>query len=97
VLPVLRRHGTIVTYASEPRDPVIPVRALMTGNARLEFVLVYHLSESMLAHAVADITAALDEGALRPLPAYRFPLTAVAAAHDAVEHGAVGKVLVDIP
>jgi NADPH2:quinone reductase len=31
------------------------------------------------------------------LPLHRYPLAEIAAAHDAVEAGAVGKVLVDIP
>ena len=30
------------------------------------------------------------------LPLHRYPLEAAAVAHDAVEHGAVGKVLIDI-
>jgi NADPH2:quinone reductase len=30
------------------------------------------------------------------LPLTRFPLAQAAAAHDAVEHGTVGKVLIDV-
>jgi DNA-binding NarL/FixJ family response regulator len=44
----------------------------------------------------ASVTAALRAGALTPLPLHRFALEDIAAAHDAVEGGAVGKVLVDI-
>jgi NADPH2:quinone reductase len=33
---------------------------------------------------------------LTPLPSHRFTLDETAAAHDAVEGGAVGKVLIDI-
>lgn len=96
-LAVLRPHGSIVTYASEAADPVLPTRRLMTANQRVEYVLVYTLTPSQLAHAVADITSALTDGALHQLPTTRFALADVAAAHDAVEAGAVGKVLVDIP
>lgn len=96
-LDVLAPHGEVVTYASYQDDPQVPIRALMTKNATLQFVLVYHLTGPMLADAVRDITAALSAGVLQPLPERHFPLDDVAAAHEAVEHGAVGKVLVDLP
>jgi NADPH:quinone reductase len=47
-----------------------------------------------LDQAVADITSAIEAGALTALPITRFPLDEIAAAHDAVEGGAVGKVVV---
>ena len=95
-LSVLRRGGTIVTYASEGTDPVVPTRRLMTENVTLRFVLVYTLAPSQLAHAVRDITSALEDGALHELPRHEFALDEVAAAHDAVEGGAVGKVLIRV-
>jgi len=42
------------------------------------------------------VSAALAAGDLSELPAHRFALDDIAAAHEAVESGAVGKVLVDI-
>ena len=44
--------------------------------------------------AAADITAALTSGALTELPVHRFGLDDIVAAQDAVQDGAVGKVLV---
>jgi NADPH:quinone reductase-like Zn-dependent oxidoreductase len=95
-LTVLRRGGSVVTYAAEQVDPTIPTRRLMTENITLRFVLVYTLAPSQIAHAVADISAALADGALRELPRHVFALDAIADAHDAVEQGAVGKVLVEV-
>jgi NADPH2:quinone reductase len=69
----------------------------MVLNAVLRFVLVYTMPADAKRAAVEAITAALGDGALSALPATRFPLTEIAAAHDAVEAGAVGKVLVDLP
>jgi NADPH2:quinone reductase len=51
--------------------------------------------------AVHDVAAAVAAQALRVgddagLPLHRFPLAETAAAHDAVEQGAVGKVLIDV-
>jgi NADPH2:quinone reductase len=40
---------------------------------------------------------ALAAGALTPLPLHRFDLAQTAGAHDAVEGGAVGKVVIDLP
>ena len=93
-LAVAKPGSMIVTYAAEPADPVLPVRACMTANVTLRFVLLYGVPRPALRQAAADITAALTEGALTELPAHRFGLSDIAAAHEAVEAGALGKVLV---
>jgi NADPH:quinone reductase len=93
-LAVTRPLGQIVTYAAEPADPVLPVRACMTANLLLRFVLLYGVPAAALDEAVRDVGAALATGALTELPVTRFGLEDVAAAQDAVQAGAVGKVLV---
>jgi NADPH2:quinone reductase len=93
-LAVAKPGSMIVTYAAEPADPVLPVRACMTANVTLRFILLYGVPRPALRQAAADITAALTEGALTELPAHRFGLSDIAAAHEAVEAGALGKVLV---
>jgi NADPH:quinone reductase len=91
----LARLGTmVVTYAAEAADPVLPVRACMTANVILRFVLLYGVPAAALDRAAADITAALAAGALSGLPVRKFPLDAVAAAHQAAEAGPVGKIIV---
>jgi NADPH2:quinone reductase len=84
----------IVTYAAEASDPVLPVRACMTANAVLRFILLYGVPAGALDLAVADISAALAEGALTQLPEHRFALPGIVAAHEAAEAGPTGKVLV---
>jgi NADPH2:quinone reductase len=93
---VLAPAGAISCYTA-PSDPVALTRQLMVLNATLEFVLVYTMPESAKQAAVADITEALNEHALTTLPLHRFALGQAAEAHDAVEKGVVGKVLIDIP
>jgi NADPH2:quinone reductase len=93
---VLAGNGTIVTYANEPTDPTLPTIGLMFANTTLRYVLVYRLPPAAIAQAVADVTAAAAAGDLTLLPVHRFPLDEIAAAHDAVERGATGKVLVDV-
>jgi NADPH2:quinone reductase len=93
-LAVAKPGSTIVTYAAEPSDPVLPVRACMTANLVLRFILLYGVPAGALDRAAADITAAVAEGALTELPVHRFALSDIVAAHQAAEAGALGKVLV---
>jgi NADPH:quinone reductase len=85
---------TVVTYAAEAQNPVLPVRACMTANVTLRFILLYGLPDDALDAAVTDITDSLRSGALTELPAHRFSLSEVVRAHEAAERGAVGKVIV---
>ena len=96
-LAVIRPHAHVVSYAAEPADPVLPVRACMTANVTLRFVLLYGVPAAALDQAARDITAALTDGALTELPVTRFALDDIVAAQQAVEGGAVGKVLVELP
>ena len=88
-------NASVVGYASGD-DLVVPVRPLMTKNVNLRFMLVYEIPRDALRLAVDDVSAALAAGDLSELPAHRFTLDEMAAAHDAVAQNAVGKVLVDV-
>ena len=87
----------IVDYAAEPDDPVLPVRQCMNANLTLRFVLIYAMPAEAADQAVTDISAALAAGALTELPVTRFPMDQIMAAHEAVEAGIPGKVLIEIP
>jgi NADPH2:quinone reductase len=93
-LAVAKPGSMIVTYAAEPADPVLPVRACMTANLVLRFVLLYGVPRAPLRQAAEDITAALADGALTELPVHRFGLSDIVTAHQAAEAGPLGKVLV---
>jgi NADPH2:quinone reductase len=101
-LAVLRTRGTISIYANDGGAPFnVDVRRNMGLNNRYQFVLVYTVGWERIAAAAADINAAIEDGALRVgeqsgLPLHRFGLEDTAAAHAAVESGAVGKVLIDV-
>jgi NADPH2:quinone reductase len=97
-LRVAAPNATISSYATQAGGEVtVPVRRLMSSNIVLRFVLVYTMPADALRAAIADVTRALEDGALTTLPIHRFALDRVAEAHDAVEGGAVGKVLIDLP
>jgi NADPH2:quinone reductase len=99
---VVRNRGTIAIYANNGGDAFeVPVRATFSKNLRYQFILLYTLGEDLLAQATEDVTAAIAAGALdvgrnRGVPLQHFTLDDTAAAHDAVEGGAVGKVLIDL-
>lgn len=101
-LAVLAPAGTVAFYAGSPGEQVsLPLRDLMTGNHAWHGVLVYTVPQAAKAQAVADVAAAVADGALRVgadagLPVHRYPLEHTAQAHAAVENGAVGKVLIDV-
>jgi NADPH2:quinone reductase len=96
-LAVIAPHGVIATYAADQPTASVPIRALMTPNLVLRFVLVYTIERAALRAAVDGVCEALAVGALTTLPVHRFVLERTAEAHDAVEGGAVGKVLIEMP
>lgn len=75
----------------------------MHKHVGYQFV-VYTVSETAKADAVADVSAAvaavaagaLQVGDAAGLPLHRFPLDRTAEAHAVVEAGVVGKVLIDV-
>jgi NADPH:quinone reductase len=99
---VLAANGTVAVYATDGGNELeLSVRDLMYRNVRYQFVLVYTVPREVKDQAVADVAAAVADGALpvgadAGLPLHRFPLDQTGAAHDAVERGAIGKVLVDV-
>ena len=95
-LAVAAPHAVISTYAADVQTAEVPVRALMTPNLILRFVLVYTIPRPALRAAVDGVCQAVAAGALTPLPIHRFGLAEAGAAHDAVESGAVGKVVIDV-
>jgi NADPH:quinone reductase len=93
---VLAPTGAIATYGA-PDGPLPPNIGVIVNNASVHFVLVYTMPEQAKRAAVQEITEALKEGALRPLPIARYALEDTQAAHEAVEGGFVGKVIIDVP
>ncbi|MFJ2813020.1 NADPH:quinone reductase [Streptomyces sp. NPDC091279] len=96
--------GAVVAYYSGGADEhlSIPVLSSLSANLRWQGVFIYTVPPAAKQQALTDITAAVNAGALRVgeeagLPLHRFPLERTADAHTALEQGAVGKVLLDIP
>jgi NADPH2:quinone reductase len=99
---VIAQHGAVAMYADDGGAEVtVPVRLQMTANARWQFVLVYTEPRRAKEIGVEDVNAAVLDGAVRVgedagLPLHVFPLAQTAQAHQAVQDGAIGKVLIDV-
>jgi NADPH2:quinone reductase len=91
---VLRPKGSVIVYGTGP-EAAIPASFCLVNSIRLQFFLVYELDAGERARTVAAINRALSDGKLinrvaRPT----FALADIAAAHEAVERGSVGNVIV---
>ena len=99
---VLALHAAVAMYADDAGAEVtIPVRSQMQLNARWQFVLLYTEPARAKELAVEDVNAAVLDGAIRVgreagLPLHIFPLEQTAQAHQAVQDGVIGKVLIDV-
>jgi NADPH2:quinone reductase len=101
-LAVIRNRGSVAVYANNGGDTfTLDVRQHFSRNVRYQFLLLYTVGQQAIAAAVADVTAAVRDGALSVgdqagLPLHWFDLAQTADAHAAVEDGAVGKVLIRV-
>ncbi|MFI5625146.1 NADPH:quinone reductase [Nocardioides sp. NPDC051685] len=99
---VIAKRGTIAIYANNGGDELtMPLRATFSLNLRYQFIQLYGIEEQQIQAAADDVAAAVAAGALRVgpeagVPLHHYRLEETAAAHDAVEAGAVGKVLIDL-
>lgn len=96
-------NAVVASYADAPgvTEVSIPIRPSMGKNIRWQFILTYTISREQKDAAVRAVAAAAADGALpvgeeHGLPLRRHLLAETAQAHDAVEDGFVGKVLIDV-
>jgi NADPH:quinone reductase len=93
---VLRNNGLLAVYsAGVAPQPPVPLQ-FKASNITVRFVLVYDMPETAKQAAVQEITQLLEEGKLCHLAGPHFPLESVRQAHQAVEGGAIGKVVLEV-
>ena len=99
---VLKPGGTVACYAASSAEPFsLSIGPLLGANARWQFVSVFTVPRAATAAGIRAVSAALAAGALpvgetHGLPLHCFALASTGDAHDAVEGGAVGKVLIEV-
>jgi NADPH2:quinone reductase len=92
---VLRPKGSVIVYGTGP-EATIPSFFCLSNSILLQFFLVYQLDADERARTVAGITQALEAGKLINRVGPTYPLTEIAAAHEAVERGSIGNVVVKV-
>jgi NADPH2:quinone reductase len=91
---VLRPKGSVIIYGTGP-EAVVPAAFCLVNSIRLQFFLVYELDAAERERAVSAINIALEKGQLHNrLARPTFALADTVAAHEAVERGTLGNVIV---
>jgi NADPH:quinone reductase len=95
---ILRPHGSLICYGSNDMNDVpVPFRELLYNSLKMNFFLVYDLTDDQRSIALELATAALSSGRLQTRIDSRFQLENIAAAHEKVESGdAIGNVVLRI-
>lgn len=93
---VIATGGVISAYYSSADRPSIPYWTLGFADVSLRLLGSDDFPPAVKAEAARELTAALLEGRLRTAIARRLPLDDIALAHEQVERGAGGRVLLSL-
>jgi NADPH:quinone reductase len=91
---VIAVGGAISSYYSSADRPSLPYWKLGFADTTLRLLGSDDFPPAVKARAARELTAALVDGRLRSLIAERVPLADIARAHELVEHGTNGRVIV---
>lgn len=96
-MAALRRDGEITAYGSGLPEIPVPFFPALLKNLRLQFFIVYNLSDADRKSGLAEVTALLNQDRLKHNVDGRLPLARIAEAHELVESGkAIGNVVIDM-
>ena len=93
---VLAVGGVICSFATSAERPSIPYWPLGFADCTLRLLGSDDFPPAVKADAAAALTEALAERSLRSTIAARVPLEEIARAHELVERGSAGRVIVTI-
>lgn len=93
---VIATGGVICAYSTSDERPSLPYWPLAFSDVALRLLGSDDFPPAVKAKAAADLTVALSDGAVRSTVVHRLPLDDIAAAHDLVEQGAGGRVVLQI-
>ena len=94
---VLRPKGSVIVYGIAGPEAVLPAQFCLSNAIGIQFFLVFDLDDAERARALDGINAALAQGKLiNRVDPRKFGLNDTAAAHEAVEQGTTGKVVVTL-
>ena len=91
---VLRPKGSVIIYGTG-LEAALPSAFCLVNSVRLQFFLVYELDANERERAIVGINEALESEALvNRIAQPTFSLAEAVAAHEAVERGTIGNVVV---
>jgi len=93
---VIAIGGVISSYYSSSDRPTLPYWKLGFADTTLRLLGSDDFPADVKAHAAQELTAALIDGSLRSVIAEQLPLADIARAHELVERGVNGRVVVTI-
>jgi NADPH2:quinone reductase len=88
--------GVICSYYSAADRPEIPYWRLGFADTTLRLLGSDDFPAAVKADAASELTQALLDGSLRSIITERVPLQEIARAHELVERGAGGRVIVEV-
>jgi NADPH2:quinone reductase len=88
--------GRVIIYGSQAADIPVSYRGMMRVLASLLFFVVYSFTTEQRRQIAEAMNELLASGSLHHLPLVVFPMEDIAAAHQHVESGRIGKALVRI-
>ncbi|MDN0193500.1 NADPH:quinone reductase [Streptomyces sp. S.PNR 29] len=94
---VAANGAVIAAYATRDDRTEIPFWTLLFDNVTLRLLASDDFPAEARRQAARDLTAAAAVGALTVDVGDRFPLADIAKAHDHIDAGGRGRVLIDIP
>ncbi|SHH63307.1 NADPH:quinone reductase [Streptomyces sp. 3214.6] len=94
---VAANGAVIAAYATRDDRTEIPFWTLLFNNVTLRLLGSDDFPDQARRQAARDLTAAAAVGALTVDVGDRFPLAGIAEAHDRIDAGGRGRVLIDIP
>jgi NADPH2:quinone reductase len=94
---VAANGAVIAAYATRSDRTEIPFWTLLFNNITLRLLGSDDFPTEAKRQAARDLTAAAAVGALTVDVGARFPLADIAQAHDRIDDGGRGRVLIDIP
>jgi NADPH2:quinone reductase len=93
---VIAIGGVISSYFSSADRPAIPYWQLGFADTALRLLGSDDFTPAVKAGASQALTTAVADGSLRSVIAARLPLEKIAEAHELVERGAPGRVILEI-
>ncbi|MFG2312973.1 NADPH:quinone reductase [Streptomyces sp. NPDC048566] len=94
---VVANGAVIAAYATREDRTEIPFWTLLFNNVTLRLLGSDDFCDQAKRQAAGDLTAAAAVGALTVDVGDRFPLADIAQAHERIDAGGRGRVLIDVP